>query len=537
MSDTTDGRPAPIPISLVAHHVFCPRRAWLEAAGETTDTHQMAVGTAQHAASDDPSASRPNRRRAVEVASDDLGVVGRCDTVDFDEAGRATVVEHKATPVRQRAEVTDPMRVQLALQAAALAESGTDVAGAAVYFPLHQTTVPVDIGSAALDLARHHVQLTAAMLDGGVAPQPLEDDRRCLRCSHAGVCLPDERALGPVTRRVLVADPDAQVLHLSTPGSRASIRAGRVRVDRRDEQLVTVPIERVMGLVLHGNVDVSSGLLRELLWRKIPTVWCSSSGRVIGWAASADTPNGGPRVRQHVRSAQGDLDLARQFVAAKIANQATLLRRLGEAAEVVGRLRALQRRAAAGPSLPEIFGIEGDAAAQYFAAFATMLTAKVRDSDDINFRTRTRRPARDPVNAALNYSYGLLVADLVRAVVACGLDPHAGFLHSSERNKPALALDLCEEFRAPVADSVVIGAFNNGEVKATDFSEVTGSSRLRPAGRAALIAAYERRVTSEFIHPLFGYRVTWRRAMEIQARLVLGVVDGTQPRYVGITTR
>ena len=121
--------------------------------------------------------------------------------------------------------------------------------------------------------------------------------------------------------------------------------------------------------------------------------------------------------------------------------------------------------------------------------------------------------------------------------MACGLDPHAGFLHSSERNKPALALDLCEELRAPVADSVVINAFNNAEIKARDFSNITGSTRLRDEGRNALIAAYGRRVMTQFRHPLFGYQVTWRRAMEIQARLVLGVVDGTHTSYKGISTR
>ena len=83
------------------------------------------------------------------------------------------------------------------------------------------------------------------------------------------------------------------------------------------------------------------------------------------------------------------------------------------------------------------------------------------------FPGRVRRPATDPLNAALNYAYALLLADSVRAVMACGLDPHHGFLHSSGRNKPALALDLAEEFRAAVADSVVIGTFNNGELQHT----------------------------------------------------------------------
>ena len=95
------------------------------------------------------------------------------------------------------------------------------------------------------------------------------------------------------------------------------------------------------------------------------------------------------------------------------------------------RLRTLQRRPRAAGSVAALFGVEGDAAAVYFRSFATMFTSKVRDMGAIDFTTRTRRPARDPVNAALNFCYGLLVGDVLRAVVACGLDPHAGFLHST----------------------------------------------------------------------------------------------------------
>lgn len=528
--------PEPLPISLVAHHVFCPRRAWLEATGERTDTHQVAVGLRAHAASDDPKASRPDVRRAVDVGSVAYGVVGRCDAVRTEPDGRVTVIEYKSTPVRRRPEVTEPMVVQLTLQVEALREVGVDVVGAAVHFTDHQQTVPVLIGPYEQALARSHVEGTERVLASKDAPPPPEDDPRCMRCSHAGLCLPDERRLLPVHRRVLVSDPDTQVLHLATPGARESIRSGRILVTKSGESLASVPVERVLAVVAHGNVDLSSGLIRELLWRDLPVVWCSSSGRVIGWATSAQSPNGGPRVRQHVASATGHLDLARAFVRAKIGNQATLLRRHGDRAETVAVLRKLQRRAGAATSVPELYGIEGDAAARYFDGFVSMLSIQAVQSG-LTLSTRTRRPARDPVNCALNFCYGMLVADLIRAIASCGLDPHAGFLHSSSRNKPALALDLAEEFRAPVADSVVITAFNNGELRVSDFSDVTGGTALRERGRSSLIAAYERRVTTTFTHPLFKYDVTWRRAMEIQARLVLGVLDGTQPSYRGIVTR
>jgi len=120
-----------------------------------------------------------------------------------------------------------------------------------------------------------------------------------------------------------------------------------------------VPIERVLGLVIHGNVDVSSALLRELSWRDRCVVWCSWSGRVIGWSQGADSPNGLQRVRQHVASAEGRLDIAQQMVSAKIANQATLLRRNGEAADAVERMRRLQRDAVSAQSLADLLGVEG----------------------------------------------------------------------------------------------------------------------------------------------------------------------------------
>lgn len=536
MSSSSD-RADPIPISLVAHYVFCPRRAWLEAAGEETDTAQMAVGTAQHAVPDDPRRSRRDAVRAMDVASEDWGISGRCDTVHVQPDGSLEVVEHKATPVRREPTVTAAMRVQLALQRQALQDGGHVVSATGVWFTGHRMHVDVDLTDADVDEARRAVHATRSVVDAVEAPAPLEDDPRCSSCSHISVCLPDERRPGPVTRQVRVADPDSQVVHLSTFGARASLKQGRILVHRMGEQMASLPIERVQAVVVHGNVDLSGGVIRELLYRDIPLLWCSSRGRLVGWAASAHSPNGGPRARQAVASQVGRLDLASEFVSSKIAGQATLLRRRGGPAEVVAALRRLSRAASHARGLEDLLGIEGDAAARYFGHFTDMLTEGMREQVGTSFPGRARRPATDPVNAALNYAYSLVLADTVRAVMACGLDPQHGFLHSSGRNKPALALDLAEEFRAAIADSCVVGAFNNGELGARDFSNTLGSTVLRDRGRKALIAAYERRVCSAFMHPTFRYRLTWRRAMEVQARLILGVLDGSMPTYIGIRTR
>lgn len=218
------------------------------------------------------------------------------------------------------------------------------------------------------------------------------------------------------------------------------------------------------------------------------------------------------------------------MVAAKIANQAALLRRHRTARGP--QLRALASAAVVAPDLEALFGIEGRAAAIYFGELSIGIKAEWA-----SITGRSARPATDCVNAALNLTYGLLLADVMRSVVACGLDPAGGVLHSSGRNKPALALDLMEEMRSPLADSAVLWAINNGELREIDFRRDLDAVRLTPRGRKALIGAYERRASSEFLHPNFGYRVTWRRAMEVQARLFLAVVLGEVDRYQPILIR
>lgn len=519
-----------ITIGVVAHHVFCPRRAWLEVHGERTDTAQMATGSHEHRAVDDESSSRPDRLRAVDVSSARLGVHGRCDSIEVADDGGLTVVEHKAAPVRRRSVVTDANEVQLALQAICLEEAGRKVTGAAVWFSTTRRRVKVKLTDALRARAIREAADTRTVLDAEMPPAPLEDDDRCRWCSHVAVCLPDEHRRRVPARRIGVADPLGRVLHLTTPGSRASLRRGRIEVSERDEEPRTVPLGQVAGLVVHGNADVSSALTREMMARGFPIVWCAWSGRVVGWACSASSPNGDMRGAQHRLGEPMRLQVAREIISGKIRNQRYVLRRH----KLDGRdeLRTLADLAHRTNAIEGLFGVEGSAAASYFGVLGDALRPEWA-----SFAGRTTRPARDGVNAALNVAYGLLLADVLRAIVACGLDPYGGVLHSAGRNKPALALDLMEEFRPLVADSTVLWAINNGELREADVRDDFGVTRLTMRGRKALIATYERRVSSEFRHPSFDYRVTWRRAMEIQARMFLGVVAGTIDRYEPIVMR
>ncbi len=517
-------------IGLIAHHVFCPRRAWLELHGERTDTEQMSVGVRDHVAVDDPATSRASRCRAVDVSSEELGFTGRCDSIEQGADGELVVVEHKANPLRRKSEVTDAQAVQLALQAIALREADHRVDGAAVWFTTTRERVEVPLTKELLVEAGAAAQATRSTLIADSPPPPLEDDDRCRRCSHVTVCLPDEHRRRNPARRIAVGDPFGRVLHLSTPGSRASIRRGRIAISTADSDPELVPIGQVCGLVVHGNADVSSALLREILSRGYPIVWCTWSGRVIGWASPADGPNGHVRGPQHRLRPEVALDVARSVVRGKIRNQRYILRR--HQLDGSRGLSELSRDTVGALGRSELFGIEGRAATRYFSQFGSCLKQPWA-----SFAGRSGRLATDPINAALNLVYSLLLADMIRAVAACGLDPSGGVLHSAGRNKPALALDLMEEFRPIVADSAVLWAVNNGELRASDFRTDFDVVRLGVRGRKALIGAYERRMSSEFRHPHFGYRVSWRRAMEVQARMFLALAMGERADYRPIVMR
>lgn len=523
-----------LPISLVANTAFCPRRTWLEAAGEVVASFNMEAGQAAHSRIDS-AINTGSQRRSVQVEDLEWGVYGKCDVVDVGD-GTVDLVEYKATPGKREPTVSEANRIQLALQRRGLEAQGHVVASQRVYFTNHRRSIPVDVDDSLLNEAQRLVNLTRSIVEAKTAPEPLLEDTRCRFCSHSGVCLPEERRWAPV-KRVMVSDPHGEILHLTVPGARASLRRGRVVVQKGDEDLTDLPIERVAGIVVHGNVDLSTALVREGLYRGISIVWCSGRGRVIGFGRSASSPNGGGRATQLHTSLTGDMGLANELIASKISNQATLLRRNAkqDCTGQVKELRALADKASSAATVAELLGQEGRAARVYFEAFPAMLSDAqwVRDS----WPGRHGRGAVDPLNVALNYAYGLLLSEVVRAVHACGLDPHLGFVHSSTRNKPALALDLMEQFRPLLADSTVVAAINNGELTSNSFHQGLGDHRLTDDGRRAITAAHERRVSQEFKHPVFGYKVSWRRAIEVQARMLLGYLDGSQERYVGVRTR
>jgi CRISPR-associated protein Cas1 len=185
-----------------------------------------------------------------------------------------------------------------------------------------------------------------------------------------------------------------------------------------------------------------------------------------------------------------------------------------------------------------LLGLEGTAARVYFENFPRLLK---RPDDDGNlafdFTGRNRRPPRDPVNALLSLAYSLLAKDLTVILQAVGFDPLLGFYHRPRYGRPALALDMMEEFRPLVADSVVLNAINTGVVQRSDFGGRGGAVFLSDAGRGRFMHLYERRMDELVTHPVFGYRISYRRVLEVQARLLARYLGGEIPEYPGFQTR
>lgn len=150
---------------------------------------------------------------------------------------------------------------------------------------------------------------------------------------------------------------------------------------------------------------------------------------------------------------------------------------------------------------------------------------------------RNRRPPTDAVNCLLSFCYGLLTKELMAACLVVGFDPYIGLYHRPRFGRPALVLDLAEEFRPLLADSVAITLINNREVSSSDFMVRAGAVTLTPQGRKTVIRAWERRMSTQLRHPRFGYTISYRRAVELQARILAACLIGELPQYEPLVTR
>lgn len=548
-----------LPARMVNEYQYCPRLAYLEwVQGEWAESSDTVEGRYRHRRVDKPGGKLPDpedaeegekvHARSITLSSNRLGLIAKMDLVE----GEGNVVLPVDYKRGKRPHVPkgayDPERIQLCVQGLILEEHGYVCPEGVLYFVESRERVRVVFDDELRQLTLNAVSGLRLIAAGGQMPVPLEDSPKCPRCSLVGICLPDEvnflKKPDESPRPLAVARDEALPLYVQANRAKVSKSGETLEVSIEDERQTTVRLIDVSQVVLIGNIYVTTPTLHELMRREIPVTWLSFGGWFLGHTAGVGHKNVEIRTAQY-RASFDDavcLRLARQLVHAKILNSRTQLRRNWRGEEkpevLVESLKRDADDSLRAANLSELLGTEGIAAQRYFGSFANLIK---QDSDPASFRfdfsRRNRRPPTDPVNALLSFAYALLARTWSVTLSAVGFDPYRGFYHQPRYGRPALALDMMEPFRPLVADSAVLQAINNGEVRPSDFISAAGSVALADDGRKRFIAAFERRLSHEITHPLFGYKVSYRRLFEIQARLLGRFLLGDIPQYPDFTTR
>lgn len=557
-----------IPARMLNEFAYCPRLAYLEwVQGEFEDSVDTVEGRFHHRRVDRPVGAVGEARpaegageraeaihaRSVLVSSERLGAIARVDLLEG-EGNRVTPVDYKRGKAPDIAEgAWEPERVQVCLQGLILRDNGYVSDQGIIYFVESKTRVPVVFNEVlvrrTLDLLANLRRVAAA----GEVPPPLADSNKCPRCSLVGICLPDEvnylgaggatpaETAGGEVRRLFPARDDALPVYVQRQGATVSKTAEVLRIRAREGTEEEVRLLDVSQLCVFGNVQVTTQAVRALCEREIPVCYFSYGGRLYGITQGMAHKNVELRRVQFraAEDARRSLALATAFVQAKVLNCRTLLRRNNRHVppKVLRELAAVAKKVEEAASLDSLLGLEGVAARTYFSHFAGMLKPRGQGAWTFDFEGRNRRPPRDPVNALLSFAYAMLTKDLTVTVLSVGFDPYIGFYHAPRYGRPSLALDLMEEFRPLIADSVVISVINNGEIDDRDFIRRAGAAALTDNGRRKFLEAYERRMDTLVAHPIFGYRVSYRRLLEVQARLLARHLLGEIDRYPAFRTR
>ncbi|HZT88581.1 MAG TPA: CRISPR-associated endonuclease Cas1 [Stellaceae bacterium] len=548
----------PVPARMVNEFQYCPRLAYLEwVQGEWADSADTVEGRGVHRRVDGGSGELPEaaaigederlHARSVTLSSDRLGLIARLDLIEVEDGTVVPVDYKRGRRPHVAAGAYEPERVQLCVQGLILEDNGYRCAEGALYFRESRERVRVPFDAELRSQAMAAVSGLRLIAAGRRIPPPLEDSPKCPRCSLVGICIPEEvnflrRGTAP---RPLMASRDlALPVYVQAQPARVRKRGETLLIQTEDGAETTARLIDTSHLVLLGAVDVTAPTLHELMRREIPVSWYTSGGWFLGHTIGTGHRNVELRTAQYRASFDPAfcLRLARGLVASKLRNSRTLLRRNSRQAEpldgALGGLRRAARAAGEAANLTELLGIEGNGGAVYFGNFAAMLNSGEEDAPlRFQFENRNRRPPTDPINAMLSFAYAMLVRELNTTLSAVGFDPYRGFYHQPRYGRPALALDMMEPFRPILADSTVITAANNGELKPTDFIWAGRACALSPPGRKKMIAAFERRLATEITHPLFGYRLNYRRVLEIQARLLGRHLMGEIPELPPVEPR
>lgn len=576
-----------LPARMLNEFVYCPRLffyEWVEGVfAHSADTVEGVLRHEKLETKEDalppPDASAQIHSRSVTIASETHRLIATIDLVEGD-SGVVSPVDYKKGRPRDGddgPEAWPADRAQVCAQALILRDNGYRCDEGVLYYSATRQRVRVAIDDT---LAAETIAALGQAIDvatRGRIPPPLVDSPKCPGCSLVGICLPDETTLceamtvpsidaqlslfgseddaagngsdndagSETIRRLVPARDDLRPLYIAGHGLYVGKNGEVLRIKDRDKTVQEVRINEISQVNVFGNVQLTASALQGLCWTDKPIAHFSFGGWFYGLTQGLGLKNVFLRRDQFALAGEPFfcLRIARAIVATKIRNQRTLLQRnhIEPPSLALRQLKHYATTAQQADGLEELLGIEGTAARLYFEHLAGMIKVDeeigAADAFRFDFAHRNRRPPRDPVNALLSFAYSLLTKDLTIISAGIGFDPFIGFYHQPRFGRPALALDLMEGFRPLIADSAVLTAINTRMVTKDDFIRVGPAVSLTAKGRKAFLRAYEQRMDTLVTHPLFGYRINYRRMLEVQARLLARVVTGELTTYPGFETR
>ncbi len=562
IQDSLKDMPSYIPARVLNEYTYCPRIAYIEwRQGEFKENRHTLDGTFKHRNVDREKGALPSSHseefpdnvkvHSLWLSAPTTSISSRIDLIEV-EKNEVIPVDYKRGHMPDIPEKSwDADRIQVCAQGLILQENGYSCSRGYIYYIASKRRAEVLFTNSLIEQTKQTIADIYDTFSRGKIPPPLENSKKCEGCSLAGICLPDEihylnterkikSSDNSVIRRLLVPRLEAMPLYVQEQGAYIKKKGGLLVIYKKGEKISEVKAIDISQVTILGNVQFTTQAMRFCLERGIPISYHTYGGRLIGLMVNTHHKNVELRMKQfqYAINPEFQLSLARSFVHGKIENSRTFLKRNapGISRNITTQLQKNARDALKAPSIDTLLGIEGMAAKTYFASFSGMFKSQ-DEHPAFDFEKRNRRPPADPVNAMLSFCYTLLVKDMLMACSAAGFDPFLGFFHQPHYGRPALALDLMEELRPIIADSTVIWVINNRYLTPEDFIIRGKNCSMTRQGRKKLILAYEKRMDALVSHPLFGYKISYRRILSVQARLLGRYLYGEINHYPSFRTR
>lgn len=312
-----------------------------------------------------------------------------------------------------------------------------------------------------------------------------------------------------------------KIIYITEQGSVVRKTSRRLVVSKEEATLAEIPAIGLDGVLIFGNIQITSQAMGFLLDNGIQVSFLSSRGKYRGTLIPAESKNVLLRMAQYERYLDEEFQRkhASILVDAKVRNGRALIMRYSrnypdvEFGDEISALDAALKKIEENPQVSVLLGIEGHATATYFRAFSKMLRG------EMDFSSRSRRPPRDPVNALLSFGYTLITNEIFSLLIAMGFDAYIGYLHGIDYGRPSLALDLVEEFRHPVVDRFTLYLINNRIISTEDFVQSEeGGFLLKPESRKRYFEQYENRMNEVFQDQSIGEKVSYRSIFRRQAQ-------------------